>query len=343
MRWVCAFAIAASGLFGQNKIELVATWLNDPNYYASVFKAHHIDATVIPSDFSSYKEALRYEPTRIGRWLRKIGLDFPPTVPLKEGVSKIVFFDLPDDHHVHFDLRRLPKDKLILFHWEPPNVIRKMYRPEVMKLFSRVYTWNDDLVDNIRFFKLYYPVLKPMIEEVVPFEEKKLCVLVATYIKNPSKTSLYKERCNAARFFEYVGEEGFSLYGKQWNSEEYPSYRGPIDDKIETIKNYRFSICYENSKGLRGYVTEKIFDCFAAGNVPIYWGAENITDYVPADCFIDRRKFSSMAELYDFIKSMGEEEYEGYLSRIRAYLKSDKAQMFSMKRFEKLFCEAVSK
>ena len=40
-------------------------------------------------------------------------------------------------------------------------------------------------------------------------------------------------------------------------------------------------------RNVNGYVTEKIFDAFKAGCVPVYWGAENITKYVPAECFID--------------------------------------------------------
>ena len=40
-----------------------------------------------------------------------------------------------------------------------------------------------------------------------------------------------------------------------------------------------------------GYITEKIFDSFAAWCVPVYWGASNVTDYIPEGCFIDRRKF----------------------------------------------------
>ena len=36
---------------------------------------------------------------------------------------------------------------------------------------------------------------------------------------------------------------------------------------------------------VKGYITEKIFDSFFAGVVPIYWGAENITDYVPKSLY----------------------------------------------------------
>lgn len=42
-------------------------------------------------------------------------------------------------------------------------------------------------------------------------------------------------------------------------------------------------------RGEKGYITEKIFDCFFPGVIPIYWGAENVTDYIPQDTFIDRR------------------------------------------------------
>lgn len=45
------------------------------------------------------------------------------------------------------------------------------------------------------------------------------------------------------------------------------------DDKIEFLRQYRFNICPENSD-TPGYVTEKLFDSFEAGCIPIYWGAE---------------------------------------------------------------------
>jgi hypothetical protein len=41
--------------------------------------------------------------------------------------------------------------------------------------------------------------------------------------------------------------------------------------KVEWLRQYRFSITYENGLG-DGYVTEKLFHAKAAGCVPIYWG-----------------------------------------------------------------------
>jgi hypothetical protein len=88
-------------------------------------------------------------------------------------------------------------------------------------------------------------------------------------------------------------------------------------------------------------VTEKIFDCFAAGTIPIYWGASNVEDYIPKDCFIDRRNFAGMEELYAFLKVMDKETYEGYLTRIRTFLNSDAAKKFTQHQLEEDFYRAV--
>lgn len=46
------------------------------------------------------------------------------------------------------------------------------------------------------------------------------------------------------------------------------------DDKISYLRDVQFSLCPENSNS-RGYVTEKLFDAFRAGCIPIYWGSDN--------------------------------------------------------------------
>ncbi len=260
--------------------------------------------------------------------------------PPSADVSRVICFNVNEALQNSGVLPRCPREKMVLFMWEPPNVLHKMYKKEVTAHFSRIYTWHDDLVDNVQFFKFHYPVLRPMVESVVPFEEKKLCTLVARHLTCKRKNSLYKEREAAIAFFEKV-DPHFAFYGHGWDPAKWKSYRGPVDDKIGTLRQYRFSICYENSRDLPGYITEKMFDCFAAGNVPIYWGASNIAAYVPSDCFIDRRDFATLEALYKRIQSMAEVEYNGYLERIRAYLKSDRAQLFSQEAFAKVFAEAA--
>ena len=48
-------------------------------------------------------------------------------------------------------------------------------------------------------------------------------------------------------------------------------------------------MAYENFRGRRGYISEKIFDALQAGSVPVYLGEERIAEFVP-------EKLSSMRE-----------------------------------------------
>ena len=77
--------------------------------------------------------------------------------------------------------------------------------------------------------------------------------------------SLYQERLSTIEFFQNYYPHEFDLYGIGWP----PSmeYQGTITTKTECLKRYKFCICYENTKDLDGYITEKIFDCFVAGCV----------------------------------------------------------------------------
>ena len=106
--------------------------------------------------------------------------------------------------------------------------------------------------------------------------------------------------------------------------------KGPIahDGKIETLRQYRFNVAYENTGGLPGYLTEKMFDSLAACCVPIYWGDPDITASVPANCFIDRRNFATNAELYRYLKAMQWPEYAQYVAAITDFMNSLPGETF---------------
>lgn len=61
------------------------------------------------------------------------------------------------------------------------------------------------------------------------------------------------------------------------------------DTKIDTLRRYKFCVAVENSESPH-YVSEKVYDAFVAGCVPVYFGAPNVLDYVPyPDAIIDVR------------------------------------------------------
>ena len=88
-------------------------------------------------------------------------------------------------------------------------------------------------------------------------------------------------------------------------------------------------------------MTEKLFDCFRAGCVPVYVGPKEIADLVPSDCFIDGRAFATPAELAARLRAIGDDEYRAYQERIRAFLGSDRAKPFSQDHFADVIVRTI--
>lgn len=183
---------------------------------------------------------------------------------------------------------------------------------------------------------------------------------------------LYTERLRAVEFFSRTGE--IDLYGIGWDGPPYrvgrswvpgslrrihrgflrywrrhpePAleaarsvYRGPVVSKAETLGRYTFALCFENMI-LKGWITEKIFDCFCAGTVPIYWGAPDIEKYVPAESFIDMRRFRGYQELRSYLKSLRDEEIRQYKVRAREYLNSPQFRPFTKEAFVEIVARIV--
>jgi hypothetical protein len=122
---------------------------------------------------------------------------------------------------------------------------------------------------------------------------------------------------------------------------KYPSYKGAVKSKRNVLQKYKFAICYENARDITGYITEKIFDCFFAGCVPVYWGAPNITKYIPADTFIDKRKFRTYEQLYYYLKNMPDNEYLDYLYAIKDFVEGDTIYPFSAECFAEILSNKI--
>lgn len=258
----------------------------------------------------------------------------------KKGEDTWVFFNLGNRIR-ESDYAGRDLGAQVLFMWEPPTVQPQLYDPKVQARFGKIFTWDDDLVDNKKFFKFCYPALKERIANIPPFEEKKFCTLIARRLGSKHPKELYSERVNVIRFFEDKPGE-FEFYGAYWEKKKFKNWRGAIPDKMAVLKNYKYCICYENMRDVRGYISEKIFDCFAAGVVPVYWGASNVAEYIPEGCFIDRRKFKNNKQLYKFLKKITKAEYEKYLENAAAFLKSEEAKAFTEGRFIDTFMQVIA-
>lgn len=223
--------------------------------------------------------------------------------------------------------------KTVYMMMEPPSVVilhEMKYIKKWGKIFDLILTWNDDLIDDELFFKFFLPM--PYNSSEKYYKKLKFITNISGNKNSTHLSELYSERKNAIRFFEKKCPNDFDLYGTNWG-ETYVSYKGKIEKKINILKTYKFSICYENMYNIKGYITEKIFDCFYAKCIPIYMGADNINDYIPSNCFIDKKDFDSYDQLYDYLFNMKDSDYLDKINKINKFLQSQEFKKFLPKNF----------
>jgi hypothetical protein len=168
------------------------------------------------------------------------------------------------------------------------------------------------------------------------------------------------------RWYEKHAPEFFSLYGLGWGKPEpaftyteklirrfkrlatqtlgykpFPSYAGEVADKGSIYQKTKFGYCYENVANLPDYISEKIFDCFFNGCVPVYWGSNTIEKHIPKNCFIDRRDFESTEETHQFLRSISAMQYQQYQDNIRNFLISPKALEFDTTNYVSIIVNKV--
>lgn len=234
------------------------------------------------------------------------------------------------------------KHRAILIMQEPPTVFRASYDKKNHIWFDEILTWDSKLIDNKKYFPFFYPQVMPKKIYDVPYKNKKFITMICGNKHSTDINELYSERLNIIKYLEKNNIE-FDLYGFGWEKTERTSYRGKVDDKLYTMSQYKFSICFENMKSESGYITEKIFDAFFSGCIPVYYGAEDISKYVPENTFIDYREFSSVAELITYLYSMDEVEYNSIICNINKYLQSDLFKShFSIDAYLKCLENAIS-
>jgi len=140
------------------------------------------------------------------------------------------------------------------------------------------------------------------------FEKEKLVSIIAS---NKKITRGHVLRHEAALL---ISEE--DRYGNAFKA---------IDNKIEALKEYKFSIAIENEM-VSGFFTEKLIDCLITGTVPIYWGCPGIEEFFDSRGII---RFETIEELKGIVS---DEEflnkfYEERIDVIRA--NSKKARRYA--------------
>lgn len=221
--------------------------------------------------------------------------------------------------------------------------------------FDGVFTWNADFSNLPNVSHIFIP--NQIRSQPTPsFSERPIfsCIINANKaFPKGIENDLYRERLEVIRWYETHAPGYFALYGLGWGKPEpafnatekvlrrmkrlatqlfgykpFPSYAGEVEDKESIYRKTKFAYCYENVANLPDYISEKIFDCFFGGCVPVYWGSNTVTKHITSSCFIDRRDFKSNEEVHHYLLSISESEYTKYQENIHQFLASPKAIEF---------------
>ncbi len=172
-------------------------------------------------------------------------------------------------HHTHYDhynkYGEFNDEKIDIYFY---NHIDKIIETKKYIAIPVIYT-------QINYFNLYYKNIQPSI--YTPYNQKKFCLFVSNndyliHIKNKIKT-----------FLKSIDEcDSLEIYNKEIKNKScYHSI-----EFLNVLNQYKFIFVCENSIE-DGYITEKIFNCFFARCIPIYYGSKNINKYINENCFIN--------------------------------------------------------
>ena len=262
-------------------------------------------------------------------------------------VSHVLYFD----HSWRFArtdpfLRRVPRAKRALVIMEPANANPSLYYTSLLRRqFTTVFTYDQDLLRrHPEYTKInVFSGADPMAYRSNPFqhlafENKKLLIAVSSNRWSYMPQSSFNLRRKLYRHFDRTMPGQFDLYGGGWNAPcigyerwlGYPvfaAFRGGIpgggDGKVRTMSTYRFAFCIESNATQPGYVSEKIFDCFCARCVPIYYGWRGAGTLVPRDAFIDLRDFRRPADLEAYLRNMDAAQHARYVQAIDRFMAGD--------------------
>ena len=212
---------------------------------------------------------------------------------------------LPVTFYTDLDLLRAKDDKRtykIAWLIESPEVHKEAYKkiadPSIYRLFDLVLTFDKRLLALDKRFK-FCPAggcwIKPEDRSVT--QKSQNISIIASAKKDYEGQRLRHEVVD--KFAKRID----GIFGRGYK---------PLDNKIEGLKDFRYSIVIENYK-TDYYFTEKLVDCFMTGTVPIYWGCPDISRFFDGNGIIT---FDTTSDLDEIIGKLSVEDYHSRLSAV---------------------------
>lgn len=221
----------------------------------------------------------------------------------------ILFFSHFGDRHKEY------KNCRKIYILTEPYTLRKINREEYDDAIGYPYSWEGSFLH----FNIYAPNDRRILDRRaftdISLSRRKFCNFIYSNGNLGEGSRIRQEFCIRLQEYRHVDCPGAILNNMSYAVAERNSKNWWFD-KIRFIGQYKFTIAFENSM-LPGYTTEKLFDCFKAGTIPIYWGNPEVIRDVNPDSFINCNDYGNDFEaVIQKVKEIdGDDEY--YMSMLR--------------------------
>lgn len=191
-------------------------------------------------------------------------------------------------------------------HWKYKECIKIYYTPENIVPDFNIYDYcigfHYLLLDDRYFrFPLWLMYCWNIMDELntkilnKSLFKRKFCNFIYS---NNTLADPYRERF----FYELSKYKKVDSGGKFLNNIGYF-----VNDKLNFIKEYKFSIAIENSC-VNGYTTEKIIEPIMVNSIPIYYGDPSVSHDFNLNSLVDLRSFASISQAVEYIVALDENE-----------------------------------
>jgi len=270
--------------------------------------------------------------------------------------DKIIFVDITNPERILRRLNIICNSKILIMR-ECNVIMPNLWKKEILDLYDYVFTYNKGFFKNVKTTTIIIDYLMPRKLELNKFFYNKnrpfdYCMFASNKFSKHID-ELYSERVKVINFFDKKNFL-FHLYGPGWDRvilkypilsyisrriikipKKYTVYKGIATEKIKIASKYKFCFCYENRKNFNGHISEKVFDAMRAGCIPIYWGPDDVNNYLNPNTYIDASKFKNINDLYHYTSNLSKNNIEKIKNNIYKYLIKDAKKFFSLNRFSK--------
>ncbi|XP_068127254.1 alpha-(1,3)-fucosyltransferase 10 [Hyperolius riggenbachi] len=227
---------------------------------------------------------------------------------LHHPMTKAVLFYGTDFNIDSLPLPRKVYHEWALFHEESPKNNYKLFHPPTITLFNHTATFSQ--YSHLPLTSQYLEDLQMLtsLEYFVPVERKNFLrktlapvVYVQSDCDPPSDRDTYIQE-----LMKYIAVDS---YGECLHNRDLPAQVNNPSFMDHTqfyhiLAQYKFILAFENAV-CEDYITEKLWRPLKLGSVPIYYGAKNVEDWLPANkSAITVTTFSHPRELAQYIKEL---------------------------------------